>query len=102
MYLLLNYYCALKNSHKKFAMNVMYFGLYSETCLQGDLNIIFTRMCRCINRGTKDSWLHVAVPWDAMIKKFYPGIQKVVHPFRFKNFEHFFLRSGGGGGGTTI
>ena len=30
---------------------------------------------------------------DAMIKKFYHGIQKNVHPFRFKNFEHL-LASG--------
>ena len=31
---------------------------------------------------------------DALIKKFYRGIQKAVHPFRFKNFEHL-LGSGG-------
>ena len=32
---------------------------------------------------------------DAMITKFYPGIQQnAVHPFRFKNFEH--LGFGGG------
>ena len=33
---------------------------------------------------------------DAMIKKFYHGIQKAVHQFRFKNVEqHLLLRSGG-------
>ena len=37
-------------------------------------------------------------PQCAMIKKIYPGIQKAVHQFRFKNFEHL-LGSGGGGGG---
>ena len=31
----------------------------------------------------------------AMIKKFYHGIQKAVHQFRFKNFEHLLLGSGG-------
>ena len=31
---------------------------------------------------------------DAMIKKFYHGIQKAVHPFRLKNFEHLLLGSG--------
>ena len=31
---------------------------------------------------------------DAMIKKFYHGIQKAVHQFRFKNVEHL-LGSGG-------
>ena len=31
---------------------------------------------------------------DAMITKLYPGIQKAVHPFRFKNFEHVLLGSG--------
>ena len=31
---------------------------------------------------------------DAMIKKFDHGIQKAVHPFRFKNFEHLLLGSG--------
>ena len=47
-------------------------------------------------RGIKDSWLHVEVPWrDAMIKKFYHGIQKAVHQFRFKNVEHLLLGSGG-------
>ena len=30
-----------------------------------------------------------------MIKTFYHGIQKVVHQFRFKNFEHLLLGSGG-------
>ena len=33
---------------------------------------------------------------DAMIKKFYHGIQKAVHQFRFKNVEqHLLLGSGG-------
>ena len=33
---------------------------------------------------------------DAMIKKFYHGIQKAVHQFRFKNVEqHLILGSGG-------
>ena len=31
---------------------------------------------------------------DAMIKKFYHGIQKAVHLFRLKNFEHLLLGSG--------
>ena len=39
---------------------------------------------------------------DAMIKKFYHGIQKAVHPFRFKIFEHLLGSGGGGGGGPQF
>ena len=46
---------------------------------------------RCRAQGT------MILSW---YKKFYHGIQKAVHPFRFKNFEH--LLGSGGGGGTTI
>ena len=43
--------------------------------------------------GTKDSWLLIVF----LDLKKYHGIQKAVHPFRFKNFEHLLLGSGGGG-----
>ena len=44
-------------------------------------------------RGTKDSWLRVAVPWMPWLKKLYHG-EPVLNPFRFKNFEHLLLGSG--------
>ena len=38
-------------------------------------------------------------PHCVMIKKFYHGIQKAVHQFRFKNVEQHLLLGFGGGGG---
>ena len=51
-------------------------------------------------KGTKDSWLPATrcSALGTMIKNSYHGIQKAIHPFRFKHFEHFLL----GYGGATI
>ena len=73
---------------------------YMIKCLQwhrgGSINLNTNIVYLFINsqfffRGTKDS-----CALDAMIQKFYHGIQKAVHQFRFKNVEqHLLLGSGG-------
>ena len=79
---------------QRFLCKLMIFHLVVHTTIYlahgGDCEVLL------FSQGTKDSWLHVAVPWMPWLKKIYHGIQKAVHQFRFKNVEqHLLLGSGG-------